>query len=45
MDIRRTLYDNILLSGGNTNLNEFAQRFIGEVKKLIPKDIKVIYNK
>lgn len=41
IDLRKTLYSEIVLSGGNTTIGGFPERLIGEVKKLIPKDAKV----
>jgi centractin len=41
MDLRKTLYQNIVLSGGTTLLKGFGDRLVYEVKKLSPKDVKV----
>ena len=41
IDLRKTLYSEIVISGGNTMINTFPERLITEVKKLIPKDAKV----
>lgn len=41
MDLRRTLYGNIVLSGGSTLFRGFGDRLLTEVKKLAPKDIKI----
>lgn len=41
MDLRRTLYQNIVLSGGSTLFKGFGDRLLSEVKKLAPKDIKI----
>lgn len=41
MDLRRTLYSNIVLSGGSTLFPGFGDRLLSEVKKLAPKDIKI----
>ncbi|TRZ00643.1 hypothetical protein DNTS_027223 [Danionella cerebrum] len=41
MDLRRTLFSNIVLSGGSTLLKGFGDRLLSEVKKLAPKDIKI----
>lgn len=41
LDLRRTLYQEIVITGGNTLLPNFPERVIGEIKKLIPKDSKV----
>lgn len=41
MDLRRTLFSNIVLSGGSTLFKGFGDRLLSEVKKLAPKDIKI----
>jgi len=41
MDLRRTLFANIVLSGGSTLFKGFGDRLLSEVKKLAPKDIKI----
>ncbi|KAI2659565.1 Beta-centractin [Labeo rohita] len=41
MDLRRTLFSNIVLSGGSTLLKGFGDRLLSEVKKLAPKDVKI----
>ncbi|KAJ3379383.1 Actin-2 [Entophlyctis sp. JEL0112] len=41
MDIRKTLFTNIVLSGGTTLLKGFPDRLLNEVKKLALKDIKI----
>ena len=41
IDLRKTLYEGIVLSGGNTMIQAFPDRFLMEIKKLIPKDLKV----
>ncbi|CAB3984833.1 beta-centractin [Paramuricea clavata] len=41
MDLRKTLYGNIVLSGGSTLFKGFGDRLLSEVKKLAPKDIKI----
>lgn len=41
MDLRKTLYSNIVLSGGSTLYRGFGDRLLAEVKKLTPKDIKI----
>ncbi|CAH1784012.1 unnamed protein product [Owenia fusiformis] len=41
MDLRRVLYQNIVLSGGSTLFKGFGDRLLSEVKKLAPKDIKI----
>ncbi|XP_065176042.1 beta-centractin-like [Sycon ciliatum] len=41
MDLRKTLYLNIVLSGGSTLFDGFGARLLTEVKKLAPRDIKI----
>lgn len=41
LDLRLTLFSNIVLSGGSTMFPGFGERLLGEVKKLAPKDIKL----
>lgn len=41
MDLRKILYGNIVLSGGSTLFKGFGDRFLGEIKKLAPKEIKI----
>nr|XP_020636040.1 beta-centractin [Pogona vitticeps] len=41
MDLRRTLFANIVLSGGSTLFKGFGDRLLSEVKKLAPKDVKI----
>jgi len=41
MDLRKTLYSNIVLSGGSTLFPGFGDRLLNEVKHLAPKDIKI----
>jgi len=41
MDLRKTLYSNIVLSGGSTLFKGFGDRLLHEIKKLAPKDIKI----
>ena len=41
LDLRKTLYQNIVLSGGSTLFRGFGDRLLGEVKKVAPKDIKI----
>ena len=40
-DLRKTLYQNIMLSGGSTLFPGFGDRLLNEVRKLTSKDIKV----
>ncbi|KAG0221565.1 actin-related protein [Mortierella sp. GBAus27b] len=41
MDLRKSLYTNIVLSGGSTLCKGFGDRLLQEVKKLALKDIKI----
>jgi centractin len=41
MDIRRTLFSEITLSGGSTMFEGFGERLLSEVKKLAPRDTKI----
>ncbi|XP_071479948.1 alpha-centractin [Diadema setosum] len=41
LDLRRTLFSNIVLSGGSTLFKGFGDRLLSEVKKLAPKDVKI----
>jgi len=41
LDLRRTLYGNVVLSGGSTLFRGFGDRLLSEVKKLAPKDVKI----
>eukprot|EP01112_Ceratiomyxa_fruticulosa_P007320 TRINITY_DN1898_c0_g1_i1.p1 TRINITY_DN1898_c0_g1~~TRINITY_DN1898_c0_g1_i1.p1 ORF type:complete len:390 (-),score=61.76 TRINITY_DN1898_c0_g1_i1:115-1284(-) len=41
MDLRKTLYSNIVLSGGSTLFPGFGDRLLSEVKRLAPKDMKI----
>ncbi len=41
LDLRRTLYASIALSGGSTLFQGFGDRMLQEVKKLAPKDTRV----
>ncbi|KAK1332785.1 hypothetical protein QTO34_006316 [Cnephaeus nilssonii] len=41
LDLRRTLFANIVLSGGSTLFKGFGDRLLSEVKKLAPKDVKI----
>eukprot|EP00276_Gloeochaete_wittrockiana_P009118 CAMPEP_0184645718 /NCGR_PEP_ID=MMETSP0308-20130426/2281_1 /TAXON_ID=38269 /ORGANISM="Gloeochaete witrockiana, Strain SAG 46.84" /LENGTH=381 /DNA_ID=CAMNT_0027075035 /DNA_START=34 /DNA_END=1179 /DNA_ORIENTATION=- len=41
LDIRKTLYSKIVLSGGSTLFPGFGDRLLTEVRKLAPKDIKI----
>ncbi|GAM18472.1 hypothetical protein SAMD00019534_016470 [Acytostelium subglobosum LB1] len=41
IDLRKTLYSNIILGGGSTLFHGFGERLLHEVKKLAPKDVKI----
>lgn len=41
LDLRKTLYHNIVLSGGSTLFKGFGDRLLAEVKRLAPRDVKV----
>lgn len=41
IDLRKTLYKEIVLAGGTTLLNGFPERFINEVRKISPKEVFV----
>lgn len=41
IDLRNTLYQELVISGGCTKLKDFPTRFVNEVKKSIPKAQKV----
>ena len=41
-DVRRDLYQSIVLSGGNTLFNGFQQRLKSELDKLCPVDVKLL---
>ncbi|KAF0289921.1 Beta-centractin [Amphibalanus amphitrite] len=41
LDLRKVLFQNIVLSGGSTLIKGFGDRFLSEVKRLAPKDIKI----
>lgn len=41
MDLRKILYQNIVLSGGSTLLKGFGDRLLLELKKSVPKDLKI----
>ncbi len=38
------MYSEVILAGGTTLMSDFPDRMLSETKKLIPKDIRVIYN-
>lgn len=41
LDLRRSLYQNIVLAGGSTLVKGFGDRLLSEVKHLAPKDVKI----
>jgi len=41
LDLRKTLYSNIVLSGGSTLFPGFGERLLNEVRHLAPKDVKI----
>lgn len=41
LDLRMTLFSQIVLSGGSTMFEKFGDRLLNEVRKLAPKDIKI----
>ncbi|CAF1515678.1 unnamed protein product, partial [Didymodactylos carnosus] len=41
MDLRRILYQNIVLSGGSTLFRGFGDRLLGELKRIAPKEVKI----
>uniref|UniRef100_A0A7E4URU8 Actin-related protein n=1 Tax=Panagrellus redivivus TaxID=6233 RepID=A0A7E4URU8_PANRE len=41
LDLRKTLYSNIVLSGGSTMFQGFGDRLLSEMKQRLPKDAKV----
>merc|ERR1719336_3609873 len=41
LDLRMTLYSQIVLSGGSTMFEKFGDRLLNEIRKLAPKDIKI----
>jgi centractin len=41
MDLRKLLYQNIVLSGGSTLFKNFGDRLLQEIKKNVAKDMKI----
>lgn len=41
IDVRKDLYNNILLSGGTTMFNGLSERLLNEMNKLVPASMKV----
>lgn len=41
MDLRKTLYESIVLSGGTTMFTGFGERLLYEVRRIAPPDTKI----
>eukprot|EP00828_Plagiopyla_frontata_P008701 TRINITY_DN14397_c0_g1_i1.p1 TRINITY_DN14397_c0_g1~~TRINITY_DN14397_c0_g1_i1.p1 ORF type:complete len:350 (-),score=69.38 TRINITY_DN14397_c0_g1_i1:314-1363(-) len=41
IDLRKIMYQEIILAGGNTMFDYFPKRLSTEIKKLVPKDLKI----
>lgn len=41
LDLRKMLYQNIVLSGGSTLFKGFGDRLLSELKKCVSKDMKI----
>jgi centractin len=41
LDLRKNLYQNVVLSGGSTLFKGFGDRLLAELKKRAPKDVKI----
>ena len=41
LDLRRTLYTAVVLSGGSTMFHGFGDRLLAELRKMVPKDCKI----
>jgi centractin len=41
LDLRRSLYSNIVLSGGTTLMKGFGDRLLSEIKKTAMRDVKI----
>lgn len=41
LDLRQTLYSQIVLSGGSTMFDKFGERLLNDLRRLAPKDIKI----
>lgn len=44
LDLRKILYQNIVLSGGSTLFKGFGDRLLSELKKGVAKDMKIRVN-
>lgn len=40
IDLRMNLYNEVVLSGGNTMFEGFPERFIKEMKRILPSEVK-----
>lgn len=40
IDLRSTLYSEIVLAGGNTMIDGFPERFLKEMKRALPSEVK-----
>jgi centractin len=45
LDLRRILYQNIVISGGSTLFRGFGDRLLSEVKRVAPKEVKIRVSK
>ena len=41
IDLRKTLYSEIVLAGGTTMLQNFPERILSEMKKICSKELKI----
>jgi centractin len=41
LDLRKSLFGDVVLSGGSTMFTGFGDRLLAEVKKIAPKDVKI----
>lgn len=41
LDLRKFLYSDIVLSGGNTEITSFPERILNELTSLAPEDVRV----
>jgi centractin len=41
VDVRRRLFEDIILAGGSTSMEGFGDRLLSEVRKLAPRDTKI----
>jgi len=42
IDLRKYLYSEILLSGGNTEIEKFPKRLVDDLSRISAKDVKVL---